>query len=366
MQSETQAAAGKKRPLVLVVDDAEEQRKLLSLMLKPRYDTRLAVDGAQALQSVLLDPLPELVLLDVNMPGMDGYEVCKRLKSNPATADIPVMFVTAQSDPKEEMRALLLGAADFLTKPISPPSALLRVAHQVAVRDAKRQLELLVGARTKELARSRLQIVRRLARAMEYRNGGLTHRVARVCQYVKLLAAGYGLTPAECEALSEAATPYDIGKLGVPEVILQKTDTLTEREWEEVRAHPQIGAEIIGEHQDPLLAAARIMALTHHERWDGTGYPAKLAGEAIPLPGRIIAVADAFEAMTSTQRHRAPRTVEEAGNIIVQEAGKQFDPRVVAAFRKVIRKFVDVRRVIPDELAGIHDLDFAVPEKKSA
>lgn len=359
MSIDPQAPATRGRPLVLVVDDAEESRTLLSLMLKPRYDTRLAKNGTEALEAVAQVPLPELILLDVMMPGIDGYEVCKRLKANPASADIPVIFVTAQTDPREETRALLLGAADFLTKPISPPCALLRVATQLSIRDSRRQLEHMVASRTSELARTRLQVIRRLARAMECRQGGLTHRTARVSQYVKLLAAAYGLAPAECEQLSDAAAPYDIGKLGVPEAILQKTDSLTEREWDEVRKHPQVGADIIGEHDDPLLAAARVMALTHHERWDGTGYPGRLAAEAIPLPGRIIALADAFEAMTATQRHRQPMTVQEAGNTIVNEAGKQFDPAVVDAFRKVARKFVEVQRVIPDELAGIHDLDFA-------
>lgn len=361
MKSEPQAPAARRRPLVLVADDGADLRALLSVMLKPRYETRLASNGKEALDAAAQHPLPELILLDVMMPDLDGYEVCKRLKSNPETADIPVVFLTARTDAKDETRALLLGAVDFLAKPVSAPRVLLRIATHLALRERRLELEQMVAERTAELSRARLQLIRRLSRAMELRYGGLTHRVARVSQYVKLLAAGYGLGPADCELLAGAAPPYDIGKLGISEAILQKTDALTEREWAEVRKHPQIGADIIGEHGDPLLATARVMALTHHERWDGAGYPARLSGEAVPLPGRIMALVDAFEAMTTTQRHREPLTVAGAANVIVQEAGKQFDPRVVAAFRKVARQFADVRRAIADELEGIHDLDFAAP-----
>lgn len=361
MKREDEVSGGKRRPLVLVADDDGDLRTFLAMMLKPRYETRLAKNGAEAVQAALQEPFPELVLLDVMMPDLDGYEVCKRLKANPATADIPVVFVTSKTDPKAETDALLLGAVDFIVKPITAPRFLLRIATHLALRDRRRELEQMVADRTAQLVRMRVQLIRRLARAMELRYGGLTHRVARVSQYVKLVAAAYGLAPADCELLSGAAPLYDIGKLGIPEAILQKTAALSEAEWTEVRKHPRIGADIIGKHDDPLLAAARVMALSHHERWDGTGYPARLAGEAIPLAGRIMALADAFEAMTTTQRHREPLTLEEAANAIVREAGKQFDPRVVAAFRKVVKRMVTIHRAVPDELEGIHDLDFAVP-----
>jgi putative two-component system response regulator len=152
--------------------------------------------------------------------------------------------------------------------------------------------------------------------------------------------------------------------MGVPEHILKKSDALVDKEWEEVRKHPEIGAGIIGEHRDPLLEQARIMALTHHERWDGTGYPKKLKGNEIPVPGRIMAVADAFEAMTATQRHRSPVTSMEAAKRISAESGKQFDPSVVTAFMKVVKEFDEVRSKYKDELEGIHDLNFAPAEKK--
>jgi putative two-component system response regulator len=188
--------------------------------------------------------------------------------------------------------------------------------------------------------------------------------VLRVSEYVALLCEALGLKSNVVEILSQAAPLYDIGKMGVPEYILTKTDTLVEKEWEEVRKHPEIGAGIIGEHQDPMLEQARIMALTHHERWDGTGYPKKLKGSEIPVPGRIMALADAFEAMTSTQRHRSPIATVDAAKRISNEGGKQFDPSVVAAFLKVVRDFDAVRRKHKDELEGIHDLNFAAVKKK--
>jgi putative two-component system response regulator len=177
-----------------------------------------------------------------------------------------------------------------------------------------------------------------------------------------------GLKDKVCEVLALAAPLYDIGKMGVAEHILRKTDKLNEKEWEEIRRHPEIGAKIIGEHKEPLLEQARVMALTHHERWDGTGYPKGLKGDDIPLPGRIMAVADAFEAMTATQRHRSPLSPIEAAKKIVEQSGKQFDAKVVAAFQKVAMDIEAVRKEHRDELEGIHNLDFSVgaPAKAAA
>jgi putative two-component system response regulator len=348
-----------RRPLILVADDSEDIRNLFGVLLKKHYDVKFAVDSDQTLAAADTDPLPDLILLDIEMPSTDGYEVCARLKANPALADIPVIFVTARSDPKDQARGLLAGAVDYIIKPISGPIALLRVRTHLALADQRRALEEQIAARTEELRETRLDIIRRLARALEFREGGLSNGVARTCEYVALLAQALGLKSKVVEILAQAAPLHDIGKLGIPENILQKTDTLNEKEWEIVRRHPEIGAGIIGEHQDPLLEQARVMALTHHERWDGSGYPKKLKGNEIPVPGRIMALADAFEAMTSTQRHRSPVSSMEAAKKISAESGKQFDPAVVAAFMKVVKEFDEVRVKYKDELEGIHNLDFA-------
>ncbi len=335
-----------RRAVILVADDSEDIRNLFGIMLKKNYDVKFAVNSDETLAGADTDPLPDLILLDVEMPELNGYEVCARLKANPALSHIPVIFVTARSDPKDQAKGLLVGAVDYITKPISAPITMLRVRTQLALVDQRRALEEQVQARTEELHDTRLELIRRLG------------------EYVALLCGALGLKSNVVEILSQAAPLYDIGKMGVSEHILTKSDTLVEKEWEEVRKHPEIGAGIIGEHQDPLLEQARIMALTHHERWDGTGYPKKLKGSAIPVPGRIMAVADAFEAMTSTQRHRSPIATVDAAKRISGEGGKQFDPAMVAAFLKVVREFDAVRRKYKDELAGIHDLDFAPVKKK--
>ena len=348
-----------RRPVILVADDSEDIRNLFGVMLKRSYDVKFAANSDETLAGADTDPLPDLILLDIEMPELNGYEVCARLKANPSLAHIPVIFVTARSDPKDQAKGLMAGAVDYITKPISAPITLLRVRTQLALVDQRRALEDQIAARTEELHETRLELIQRLARAMELREGGLTNRVLRVGAYVELLSQALGLKGKVVEILSQAAPLYDIGKMGIPEHILRKSDALNEKEWEEVRKHPEIGAGIIGEHKDPLLEQARIMALTHHERWDGSGYPKKLKGNEIPVPGRIMAVADAFEAMTATQRHRSPISSMEAAKKISADAGKQFDPAVVAAFMKVVKELDAVRAKFKDELEGIHNLDFA-------
>ena len=347
------------RPLILVADDSEDIRNLFGVLLGKLYDVKFATNSDETLAAADTDPLPDLILLDIEMPELNGYEVCARLKANPALAHIPVIFVTARTDPKDQAQGLMAGAVDYIVKPISAPITLLRVRTQLALVDQRRTLEEQIAARTEELHETRLELIRRLARAMEIREGGVTNRVLRVGEYVALLCQSLGLKNKVTEILSQAAPLYDIGKMGVPEDILKKTDTLNDKEWEEVRKHPEIGAGIIGEHKDPLLEQARVMALTHHERWDGSGYPKKLKGNEIPVPGRIMALADAFEAMTATQRHRSPVSSMDAAKKISADSGKQFDPSVVAAFMKVVKEFDEVRVKYKDELEGIHDLDFA-------
>src|SRR5512146_472654 len=348
-----------RRPLILVADDSDDIRNLFQAMLKPRYEVRLANNGKTALAAAARAPAPDLILLDVEMPGHNGYEVCSALKANPATARIPVVFVSAHTTPKDQTHGLSLGAVDYVTKPLGPPIVLARIATRLALANRTRQLESAVAERTHELQQTRLQLIERLARALEFREGGgLTNRVLRIEQYVRLLSQALGAKPDVCEVLAQASALHDIGTLGVPDAVMRKTDALDPGEWKEMHRHPEIGAAIIGEHKDPLLATARAMALAHHERWDGKGYPAGLAGDAIPIAARILAVADAFEAMTATQRYRDPISLDAAARAIEAEAGKQFDPAVVAAFRKALPRIAEVQKTVRDELKGIHNLDF--------
>jgi len=336
------------QPLILAVDDDADILALYGAMLQPRYALRLAGDGEKGLGAARKAPQPDLILLDVEMPGFNGYQVCAKLKANPATQRIPVIFVTARSSPKDEAHGLSLGAVDYIHKPLNNPIVLQRVATHLALSNQTRQLEHLVAERTREVNAGRMQLLQRIARALEYRKGTPTNRVLRVCEYARSLALAGGARNEVCEVYAQASTLYDIGMLAVSENVLRATEKLSEAQWAELRRHPEIGAAVIGEHGDPLLAMARAMALTHHERWDGRGYPKGLSGEAIPVPGRIMAVVDAFEAMTTPQPHRPARQVEEAAREIRTEAGKQFDPAVVAAFDKALPSLLQVRETLKD------------------
>lgn len=346
------------RAVILVVDDDEDIRNLLATTLQSRYEVKLAAGGREALELAETDPKPDLILLDIHMPAMSGHDVCARLKSNPVLAPIPVIFLTALTDTRDELKGFELGAVDYITKPASGALVTARVRTHLSLYDQRRALEEEIRQRTQELYATRLQLIRRLACAMEYREGGLSHRVMRVSHYVRALAKEMGVDEDTARLMFEAVPLYDIGKIGVPDYILRSADRLNKIEWQEMRRHPEIGAEIIGEQRDPLLSLARLMALHHHERWDGKGYPGRLAGERIPLSARILALADAFEAMTATQRHRRPIAPRDAAAQLILDSGKQFDPRVVAAFRAVLPQFEKIITTYGDELEGIHDLDF--------
>ena len=222
-----------------------------------------------------------------------------------------------------------------------------------------------MAERTAQLEATRTQLIRRLGRAMElHESAAVGNRVLRLAQYAKLISQAAGAKPQICEAMMTASPLHDIGKLGVPAEILRKPEKLSAPDWERVKRHPQIGADIIGEHDDPLLKLARQISLTHHEDWDGTGYPQGLKGDAIPWPGRVMAVVDSFESMTTTQFHRAPRSIEEAATEIERGAGKRYDPAVVAAFRKALPVMKKVRESYSDSLGDLINLDFAKPKAK--
>jgi putative two-component system response regulator len=282
------------------------------------------------------------------------------LKSEGSTADIPVIFLTVHSDEKTQVEGFQLGAVDFITKPITTAVLRARVRTHVSLANHCLELEQLVRERTAQLENTRLQLIRRLARAMElHESAAVGNRVLRLGQYAKLLAQASGAKAVICEMVMVAAPLHDVGKLGVPAEILRKPARLSVPDWERVKRHPQIGADIIGEHEDPVLQLARQMALSHHERWDGTGYPQGLKGDAIPWAARLMAVVDAFEAMTTTQFYRAPRNVLEAAAEITAGAGSMYDPKLVEAFRKAFPTMRKVRETYADALGDMINLDFS-------
>lgn len=318
------------RPRLLLVDDEPTNLQVLRHVLQADYRLLFATDGARALQ-VAREQLPQLILLDIMMPGMDGYAVCRALKADPATAGIPVIFITALNDSQDETAGFDVGGVDYLTKPVSPPVVRARVRTHLSL------------VRMEELRETRLQIVQRLGRAAEYKDNETGMHVIRMSHFSKLLALAAGCSPAWAEDLLNAAPMHDVGKIGIPDAVLRKPGPLDADEWATMRRHPEIGAEIIGEHPSGVLQLAREIALAHHEKWDGSGYPRGLAGEAIPLSARIVAIADVFDALTTRRPYKEPWPVQDALDHIAAQAGKHFDPALVALFAPLLPQLLEIR-----------------------
>ena len=318
------------RPRLLLVDDEPTNLQVLRHILQADYRLLFATDGERALQ-VAREQRPDLVLLDIMMPNMDGYAVCCALKADAATASIPVIFITALDDSQDETAGFDVGGVDYLTKPVSPPVVRARVRTHLSL------------VRMEELRETRLQIVQRLGRAAEYKDNETGMHVIRMSHFSQLLALAAGCSPAWAEDLLNAAPMHDVGKIGIPDAVLRKPGPLDADEWATMRRHPEIGAEIIGEHPSGVLQLAREIALAHHEKWDGSGYPRGLAGEAIPLSARIVAIADVFDALTTRRPYKEPWPVQDALDHIAAQAGKHFDPALVALFAPLLPQLVEIR-----------------------
>lgn len=317
---------------ILIVDDTPENIDILAAVLGTDYRVKAALGGEQALKIAKGSKSPDLILLDIMMPGIDGFEVCKRLKNDPRTGHIPVIFVTARMSATDEAKGFDLGAVDYITKPISPPVVLARVQTHLALYDQNRELDKQVRAQTKTIHDTQLKIIQRLGRAAEFKDDATGMHVIRMSHYAKILGLAAGMTESMAELLMDAAPMHDIGKIGVPDRILQKEGVLDDQEWALMQTHAQIGAEIIGEDQSELLQLARTVAISHHEHWDGSGYPNGLAGDDIPLVGRIVAIADVFDALTSARPYKTAWSVEKALEHLQQQAGSQFDAKLVTLF----------------------------------
>ena len=328
---------------ILVVDDTPINLDLLRDILSPHYRVRLAINGESALRLARNNP-PDLILLDIMMPDMDGYTVCQQLKSDPRLAQIPVIFVTAMSETEDETKGFEVGAVDYITKPISAPIVLARVKTHLALHNQQLALEQQVRARTTELQETRLQIIQRLGRAAEYKDNETGKHVIRMSHYARLIALHAGVPEQEAELIFSAMPMHDIGKIGVPDRVLLKPASLDDSEWNIMHLHPQMGADIIGEHASPLMQYARAIALTHHEKWDGSGYPYGLTGENIPFVGRLAAIADVFDALTSKRPYKQAWPIQEAVNAIHDGAGYHFDPALIPAFDAALPEIIDIHQ----------------------
>ena len=335
---------------VLVVDDAPENIEILRTILQPQYKVKAARTGERALKIARSTPQPDMILLDVIMPDMDGYEVCHKLKLDPETAEIPVVFVTAKNSDDDETHGLKVGAVDYITKPVRPAIVKARVSTHLALRHQTHHLEELVLQRTMELQNTRLELIRCLGQAAEYKDNETGLHVIRMSHYARIIAQRLDRGNDWIQLVFQASPMHDVGKIGIPDSILSKPGKLTDEEWDIMRKHPEYGAEIIGEHPSLLLSMAREIALTHHEKWDGTGYPYGLKGEDIPLSGRIVAIADVFDALTSERPYKRAWPVEDAVELIRDNAGKHFDPKLVSIFLEELESVLEIKTMYAEHI----------------
>ena len=355
---------------ILVVDDEPINISVLSNILKPYYRILAARSGQGALDRLNQDAKPDLILLDIMMPEMDGLSVCKTLKSNPETADIPVIFITAMAQESDEFVGFNAGAVDYITKPVIPPIVLARVSVQLELLDARRQLaqqnqilEERVKERTREVAMTQEVTIYALASLAETRDNETGNHIRRTQHYIKSLAlalrstGGYPqLTDEVIDLMYKSAPLHDIGKVGIPDHILLKPGKLTDDEFEIMKTHATLGGEAIqraeaefGEVHTSFLSYAREIATCHHERWGGTGYPRGLKGEDIPLAGRLMALADVFDALISERVYKPPFSYEKAHELITKGNGTHFDPNVVDAFIAIEHEFIEIAERFKDQ-----------------
>jgi putative two-component system response regulator len=280
--------------------------------------------------------------------------VCRQLKADPLASNIPINFITVKNQDDDEKIGFELGAVDYITKPFSPSIAEARVHTHLALYDQSLALEYQVNNRTKELLAARLQIVRILGRAAEFKDNETGLHVIRMSHYARLIAEKLGNSAAWGDLIFSAAPLHDIGKIGIPDHILLKPSKLTDQEWDIMRKHPEFGAEIIGRNDSEILKTAKEIALTHHEKWDGSGYPNQLKGEEIPISGRIIMIADVFDALTTQRPYKKAWSVEDAVTLINESAGSHFDPSLVAVFNEVLPSILAIKENYDESTADIN------------
>ncbi len=323
---------------IAVLEDPESAALLERILAAAGYQHVSTPGDALELERALEVEEPDLVVLDLQLPDGDGFAVLERV----VRSGVPVLVLTADDSPTTRRRALGLGARDFVTKPLDNVEVLLRVGNllqtrrlQRALEDRNQDLQRWVRARTADLEEARRETLERLAMAAEYRDDDTHQHTKRVGRTAAVLAKQLGLSAETVEHLRYAAPLHDVGKIGIPDAVWLKPGSLTEHERKMLEQHTEIGARILSGSRSPILRLAEQIARTHHERWDGTGYPHGLAGDAIPLAGRITAVADVFDVLAHPRPHKKAWPLEQAVEEIVNQAGRQFDPEVVAAFRRL-------------------------------
>lgn len=341
---------------ILVVDDDFSSARLIELSLNDaEYKHISLLHEPTRVTEYFNDNTYDLLILDLNMPELDGFGVMEQLKQHHPDAIPPILVLTGEHEQQIRVQALESGARDFLTKPFHRQELLARVAnlievhmHAMRVKEDNDILENLIQIRTNELEQTRLEIIRRLGHAAEYRDNETGMHIIRMSKTSELIAREIGLNDHQCCLLLHASPMHDIGKIGIPDSILLKPGKLTSDEWEIMKTHTTIGTDILSGSKTELLTAASIIAGTHHEQWDGSGYPNGLSGEEIPLFGRIVSIADVFDALTSERPYKKAWSVDAAMEYIQNQSGKQFEPELVKAFMSVIPQAMKISQEYPD------------------
>ena len=367
---------------ILVVDDTPDNLMLVHHLLKGLYQVRVANCGERALKIAFSDKPPDLILLDVMMPGMDGFEVCRQLRGNPNTARIPILFLTARAEMEDERKGLDLGASDYITKPISPAILEARVRihlmskiHADFMADKTTYLESEVARRTRDLSAIQDVTIQAMASLAETRDSDTGNHIRRTQFYVRALTnqlksnprfTAY-LTDPTMQSLFKSAPLHDIGKVGIPDRILLKPGRLTADEFTIMKNHTRLGRDAIQAAENTLqlkvdfLAIAKEIAYTHHEKWDGSGYPEQLCGDSIPISGRLMALADVYDALICRRIYKSVMSHEQAVAIIVENKGHHFDPDVVDAFLSIQDTFCEIAKSYADTDA---DLEQKISQQK--
>ena len=339
--------------MILLVDDSRSSVDMLVNALKGAYKLGVSLNGEDAVRFVRQN-LPDLILLDIIMPGTDGFAVCDSLKADPLTRDIPIIFITAMDDLSHKTKGFDAGAVDYITKPFDITEVRARVKTHLtlklageALKNQNAILEETVRERTRELRKAQIEVIDRLGKAAEYRDQNTGTHINRMSKYCRLMGKALGLSREEYDLLDLAATMHDVGKIGVSDNILLKPGKLDNREWEYMRSHTRIGEKLLSGGTSRLLELARIIAMTHHEKWDGTGYHQRLKGSEIPLVGRIACICDVFDALISRRPYKDPWPVDDALVEIKKGSGEFFDPDLVEVFLSLepeIRKIIDIHQ----------------------
>ncbi len=358
--------------LIQVVDDNERNIKICREILEMADFRVVAAENGRMGLEMARSLSPDVILLDIMMPVMDGMEMLSRLREDAAISHIPVLMLTARNTTEDVVRALNQGANDYLTKPFSEEELEARVNTLYRMKKAedgiRKQNEILeqkVLERTAELEATRLEIVRRLGMAAEYRDNETGNHIIRMSKMCMKLGQLYGLDKKHQELLLNASPMHDVGKISIPDAILLKSGKLTAEEWEIMTGHTILGARLLDGHDSPLMRMARDIALTHHEKWDGSGYPAGLCGEEIPLEGRIVAIADVFDSLTSRRPYKDPYPFSVAFDIIEKERGKHFDPILTDLFLQHRDEFERIKRKNSDDFIEINSFEFSERDKET-